>query len=311
MSKPTLVINFADFWMGFNKEDNMFIHLLRNKYDVRVGAEPDILFYSCYSNNFLDYDCPKIYYTAENTRPDFKECDFAFSFDLGLPAAKHYRLPLYRWNGELEKLTSHKNAAAIFEQKTKFCCMLVSNPNCKERNIFFEKLSRYKKVDSGGRHLNNLGYKVDDKMQFIQDYKFVLSFENTSHAGYTTEKLIEPMFANSVAVYWGNSQVGNDFNAKSFVNVHDYETFDAAIEDIVWLDNDNHAYIQKLQEPYFKNNRFPAELEYKQIEDVLVHTVEKLKGKEGISKKYKGHSKLKIAKQNYNKLKRRVILWSR
>lgn len=47
----------------------------------------------------------------------------------------------------------------------KFCSFVVSNGfNCdKEREIFFKLLNTYKKIDSGGRFLNNIGYRVYDK----------------------------------------------------------------------------------------------------------------------------------------------------
>ena len=59
-------------------------------------------------------------------------------------------------------------------------------------------------------------------MDFIKDYKFVISFENSSYPGYTTQKLIEPMLVNSSPIYWGNKSVGKDFNTKSFINVFYY-----------------------------------------------------------------------------------------
>ena len=69
---------------------------------------------------------------------------------------------------------------------------------------FFVKLSKYKQVDSGGRTLNNIGGPVEDKMEFIKDYRFVISFENAEYPGYTTEKIIQPMFVDSIPIYWGN-----------------------------------------------------------------------------------------------------------
>ena len=48
----------------------------------------------------------------------------------------------------------------------KFCNFVASNGNCKERNDFVTELSKYKKVDSGGRWMNNIGYAVPDKRKF-------------------------------------------------------------------------------------------------------------------------------------------------
>ncbi len=61
----------------------------------------------------------------------------------------------------------------------------------KVRNNFFLKISKYKKVDSGGLALNNIGYIVKNKLEFIKDYKFTIAFENSSYSGYTTEKITD------------------------------------------------------------------------------------------------------------------------
>ena len=78
-------------------------------------------------------------------------------------------------------------------------------------------MSSKEKVDSGGKFLNNVGGPVTDKLSFIKDYKFVISFENSSYPGYTTEKILEPMLVNSIPVYWGNPLVYNDFNYRTYI----------------------------------------------------------------------------------------------
>jgi hypothetical protein len=47
------------------------------------------------AKEFRKYRCTRIYFTGENTRPNFRQCDYAFTFDNnGRP--EHYRLPLVR-----------------------------------------------------------------------------------------------------------------------------------------------------------------------------------------------------------------------
>ncbi len=84
-------INFVDFWPGFDKTNNYFYNLLVQKYDVIIDENPEVLFYSCYDNKYLKYNCIRIFYTAENVRPDFTACDFSFSFDYN-DRVNHYRL---------------------------------------------------------------------------------------------------------------------------------------------------------------------------------------------------------------------------
>ncbi len=255
----TLKLNFSDFWPRFNKHENYFIDLLGKYYDIKIVEDPEVLIYSCYSFNFLKYNCHKIFFAPENVRPNYNECDFSFSFDYGEANGKNYRLPLFNLYGNVEKLIEEKNIDQIFSEKNKFCNMLVSNPRGKERNQFFHLLSEYKKVDSGGKFLNNIGSRVKDRFDFIKPYKFTLAFENSSYPGYTTEKIFEPMKVNSIPIYWGNPKVSTDFNPKSFVNVHDYENFNNAIDAIKKIDQNEDLYKSYLKEPYFKGNEIPKE----------------------------------------------------
>ncbi|KAA0444633.1 MAG: hypothetical protein FXV80_03845, partial [Candidatus Thioglobus sp.] len=127
----------------------------------------------------------------------------------------------------------------------------------KTRINFFKQLSAYKPVDSGGKVLNNLGYcvsKLDKKTDFLSQYKFSIAFENESYPGYTTEKIIFPLLAYSIPIYWGNPLIDKDFNSKAFINCHDYDNFDEVIEHIKEVDNDDILYKRYLSEPIFVDN---------------------------------------------------------
>jgi alpha(1,3/1,4) fucosyltransferase len=275
--KQVLKVDFSDFWPGFSKEDNLLVNLLKVYFEVELSSNPDVLFYSCYSFNHTKYKCYKIFYTAENVRPNYNECDLSLTFDYPDYNNRNIRLPLYRWRGDLENLLQPKAPEKILEQKTEFCCMLVSNPDGKERNEFHKLLSKYKRIDSGGSYLNNVGGRVSDKSAFIKKYKFVLSFENASFKGYTSEKLVEPLLTNSLPVYWGNPLIADDFNSKSFINVHEYASFEKAIEEIIRIDNDDNAFLKYLAQPYFANNRLPVALHYEVIAQKLFEGITRIK----------------------------------
>lgn len=284
--KKLLKIKFTGFWNGFDPRDNIFSHLLASEFDLELSDNPDLLIYSVYDFAHLNYKCHKIFYTAENVRPNFNECDFAITFDYDSYDNRNMRMPLYRWNGDLEKLCSPKDGVKILEQKTKFCCTVVSNKGCDERNQFFKMLNEYKKVDSGGRYMNNIGGPVQDKMAFIKDYKFVLAFENSSFPGYTTEKIIDPMMVNSVPIYWGNPMIGDDFNPESFINIHQYSSFQDAIEKIIELDQNDNYYLEYLNAPVFHNNIFPEDLRWKTLEERLLNGVNQILNKPPVSKSF-------------------------
>jgi hypothetical protein len=167
----------------------------------------------------------------------------------------------------MHQLTEPKDADRILAEKTRFCNFIYSNVNAKERIEFFHLLNEYKRVDSAGKVLNNMGSVLDwgvarneGKLKFIRPYKFTMAFENASYPGYTTEKLVQPMLANSLAIHWGNPVVGRDFNTKSFINVHDYSSFEEAVDAIIKIDQDDALYKQYVSQPYFPGNKVPENL---------------------------------------------------
>ncbi len=264
----TIRLWFTDFWPLFNQKDNFFIDFLSKKYSLILDSEkPDFLFYSNFGVDYKKYNCTKIYFTGENVRPDFNECDYALSFDYS-DNPRNYRFPLYLIYDDINKLTRKKPSFDDFlKEKTKFCNFIFSNPNNPFRNEFFKKLSRYKKVDSAGRLYNNTKFYAKSKLDLIKDYKFTIAIENESFPGYTTEKIFEPMLVQSMPVYWGNPLVENDFNTESFVNIHDFESADDAIDYIIELDRDEQKYYEVYQKPYLNGNEIPDFANKKRIFD--------------------------------------------
>jgi hypothetical protein len=82
----------------------------------------------------------------------------------------------------------------------------------------------------------------------MKDYKFVMSFENSSYPGYNTEKLVDGFISKTIPIYWGDTNVNSDYNPKSFLSYHDYNNQDILIEKILELDNDDSKYNQMLLE---------------------------------------------------------------
>lgn len=244
-------INFVDFWRDFDPQDNLIINTLSGYYDVVIDTNPDYLFYSTFGFSHLDYkDCIKIYFTGENDVPDFNFCDYGMGFQHITFEDRYLRFPLYLFYKGYERLGKKQVDKSLVNRK--FCNFVYSNSmySTPLREQFFHRLSEYKKVDSGGRLLNNVGGPVSDKMTFIRDYKFTIAFENSALSGYTTEKLMEPMVVNSLPIYWGNPNVHSDFNPESIINIQLFNNMDEAVEEIIRLDKDDEAYLQKLSLPW-------------------------------------------------------------
>lgn len=257
----TLKLAFGDFWHDFDPKDNYFTRVLEKKYRIELSDKPDLYFFTHPYNgrrDYLRYKCHRVFLGWENVRADWSCSDYVLDSDFVTGNPRHKRWPIWAaW--KIQKLVEPK-PLEVFLKKRKFACMVVSNPHAKERIEFFHRLSKYKKVDSGGRYLNNIGGPIANKMDFIKDYKFVISFENSSHPGYTTEKLIEPMLANGIPVYWGNPQVNRDFNTRSFVHVNQYASFEEAVEAVIQLDKNDDEYLRMIREPWFDNNQIPHEM---------------------------------------------------
>lgn len=255
----TIKLNFCDWWPGFNPIDNYFYNLLKEEFNVEISNDPDYLFFSVFGNLHRNYKCKKIFYTGENVTPPLGYCDYSFSFDC-LDDVRNYRLPHYLLYPGYYELVSEKKIEDWMINR-KFCNFVASNPNCHERNQFVEKLSRYKKVDSGGRWMNNIGFAVENKREFQSNYKFSIAFENSAYRPgyewYITEKIMEPMTVNSIPIYYGGSKVKEDFNSKSFINCHDFMSLDDAIEYIIEMDKDDNKYMEALKQSWFNNNKIP------------------------------------------------------
>lgn len=267
----TIKIDFADFWGGFDKKDNYFYNLLKEEFFVEISDKPDFLFFSIFGNSHQNYNCRKIFYTGENIAPPFGYCEWAFSFEY-LNDPRNYRLPHYLLYDGYYELQRQKVIDESFANR-KFCNFVASNGSCQERNWFVQELSKYKKVDSGGRWMNNIGYAVDNKRKFQSEYKFSIAFENNAyrpqHIGYTTEKIMEPMTVNSVPLYWGNPRIDLEFNTKSFINFYDCENFQDMIERIIELDKDDSKYLELLRTPWFENNIIPESNKLDNIKSFL------------------------------------------
>lgn len=122
--------------------------------------------------------------------------------------------------------------------------------NCHPRRLeIVDAIEAYRPLAYGGAFRNNVGSRVEDKISFISGYKFNLALENSVMPGYVTEKLLEPLAAATVPIYWGADAAKHDFNPESFVCVNDYATFDSLVAELRRLDNDSAAYLAMLRAP--------------------------------------------------------------
>ena len=259
--RPVVRIGFAGFWDGFDPHDNFFTRLMAPAYRLEVVDRPDYLIYSMVGAGRRDHwkhDCVKIFFTGERLAPDWHACDWAFTFE-HLSHPRHFRLPLWALYFDPQRLvkTQADVVADAVVERPRFCGFVVSNPLCPTRNDFFRKLSRCKRVDSGGGLFNTLGHRVADKHAFLSECRFTIAFENESHPGYTTEKLAEAMLAGSIPIYWGDPLVGRDFDTRSFLSAHDSSSLDDLVDRVVAVEESPSLRRELLAHPWYRGNVVP------------------------------------------------------
>lgn len=171
-----------------------------------------------------------------------------------------------RWHAEGQRIRK----LGLNTAKPRFCCFVVSNPGCQQRNKFFELMCKKlgqdspdvdkhkRRVDSLGQYMRNVGVdfivpnRMDQEEYFklLRTYRFMITFENHALAHYQTEKIFNAFMAGTVPVYWGDPFIDRVYDTRTFISVPPHESFTKqfnnyrnAIEHIAELEADPVKYI--------------------------------------------------------------------
>lgn len=279
--KRKIKLGFAD---TYDNAKNFFTEVLGTRYDVTIDNKyPEYLIfgdrnfgYSHLEGNFVG--SKKIFFTGENVRPYWSECQYAISFDHE-NSSRHYRLPL--WVLEMWAITKDNNPLGVYTFDTLKtldrvnlrrhfglfgAAYVQSNPNQPFRNKIAGWLAEANLLYSAGPHYNNTGYILPRdrslKFDFYSKYLFGMAIENGAHPGYVTEKLIDSYYSGTIPIYWGSKTVARDFNPESMIILKDDITKDE-LYTILNEYQDPVKVKEKLAQPVFNDNVLPdvAQLE--------------------------------------------------
>lgn len=250
-------IAYTDCWKKLNPDTFIITQILRKRYDVELVSSPeenpDFVFCFFFGSDYLKYSCPRILFTGEAICPDFNVYDYGIGFERMSYSDRYLRYPLYLLDKEglNSVLNKHTQPDEYFLSRKEFCCMVVSNDNSPIRNKYFDKISEYKKIASGGRYRNNLpdGKPVEDKDAFQRGYRFCLCFENSSMPGYATEKIIDAYKSGCIPIYYGDKDIEKEFNPRSFIHVKGKVDFEETISRIKEIENDREKYLEMCHAP--------------------------------------------------------------
>lgn len=207
-----------------------------------------------------------IFYSGECIEPDLNLFDYALVFDRDLkigdricriPTFQHFEKSLFTDKNEI---TNAVQAKKELKKKKYFCNFIYSNSRAFERrDQLFSLISKYKKVNSLGKYLNNFSID-DDKINSIKDWrrqsieikrlhKFTIASENASYNGYVSEKILTSLQGHSIPIYWGDKSIEEEINPKAFINANKY-TDEDLIKKIEEIDNDDELFCKMIAEPW-------------------------------------------------------------
>lgn len=162
--------------------------------------------------------------------------------------------------------------------KTKFCAYMYSY-DVDIRVKYFDLISSYKRVDALGKskknteipdtrntHNDNETYN-DIAKNIYKNYKFVIAMENIMKPGYSTEKLINPIIANSIPIYWGDSEIFKYINKERVIYIPDF-TDEQLLETIKRIDNNESLYNKIISQSIYVNNNTPEIVDKKLYEEI-------------------------------------------
>ena len=262
-------IGFVDFWTGFNPKNNFFFHSINKlgiKFKIVKPKKADILFFSCFGNQNLEYtDVRKIFFLSE----DFNLENFNFDYSIShvptsVESSSNFRLPLWKMYLDWFGVTTYTNPEYLIpleyiDKKNEFnnipkndFCSIVYSSEYFFRDKYIELVSTYKDVDVFGK--NKYGNLLPEgeyfKLEKLSNYKFSLAMENEISRGYLCEKLIHAKIAGNIPLFYGDDYAKIDFNPNSFIHITDFDD-QSLLDRITEIDSNKSDYNNIYNEPLF------------------------------------------------------------
>jgi hypothetical protein len=264
--KPPLRVYVNGFWSGFIERNNgvhfgVFEHVLSRAFsrDVVFTSsmdEAEVLLESRFAPSVLNKKqwTYSIFFSGEGGLP---HPDNISEYSVTMGERGRIKFPLYLLYDFCRPFTYPDHIDTIPPKKV---CALITNgggSNRRFREQFIDELSnRGIRVDMGGVYKNNIGYVVpgtydeNPTLDFQRQYRVVLAMENTKQGGYITEKIVNPIRAGTVPIYYGTDEVVEYIHPERFVRI-DPDDIDAAVASIRRLCEDDAYWLSMVNHPPF------------------------------------------------------------
>jgi hypothetical protein len=138
-------------------------------------------------------------------------------------------------------------------------CVIISNPRGKERTEFLNKLEKHFNICYAGGYKNNINkslkaqYNTKEFHNFVNQFKFMITMENSREDTYITEKLINGLLSNIIPVYWGSDRVHDYINENRFINVEDVNNIEEIINKMKFLKENPNEWLKIVNNNIFPN----------------------------------------------------------
>jgi hypothetical protein len=273
-------VKFVGFWDCFDPSKHYFYQLMCKHYDVELSDAPDYIICSCFGApyEYCKYPQVRIMICGENYLPDLNFIDYAITrYPIKLLDRCFYDFNCLEESDHTVQLTFKKRdySKETLKSKKYFANFIASHESEHSiRGDFFKELCKYKRVESPGTYLNNMpngeivNFKNSSKCDFQRQTKFTLCFESTKHAGFTTEKIVDAFYSDTIPIYYGSDTITDIFNEKAFINVSSFDSFEDAIKRIIEIDQDDELYLSMLREPIFTRHNYVVQM-YSDLENFI------------------------------------------
>jgi hypothetical protein len=270
--KPELSVSFHNFMADTDHKSSFFARALSRSFNVKISsAGRDLQISSVFGRDPLpavgSTQPLRVWWTSEAREPHSQLFDLYFGFrPRTLVGERWHRFPFWAacinwWDAASLTHVSRLVNPPTPRPRPRFCNFIYSNPVA-IRTEFFLRLNAKRRVDSMGLVLNNVGEPVvrrAGKMRAVEESLFTIAFENQISPGYVTEKLLDPLIAGSIPIYWGAEEARSDFNPEAFIFAADFDSFDDLVAHVLKVADSKDALEALAFAPRVRENRIPYE----------------------------------------------------
>ena len=131
----------------------------------------------------------------------------------------------------------------------------------------------------GGGCYNNINGKINNKIEFLSQYKFSIAMENSDGDGYASEKIVDSFLAGTIPIYYGDYVLDEFINPKTYILVKGEKDIDKKIEYIKEIDTNEKLYNSIMEENPLIDKKFIDKIYNNEIKSYLKNIFDQDKNK--------------------------------